>query len=526
MNWQAVLYLSPYILSAAISVWIGIYAWARRTLPGATPFALLALCEFEWTLTYIFQLIGSSLGAKLFWNNMQFLGAVLVPLGYLYFAEEYTGRGLNQPRRMRWMLGICAALVLGIIWTDSFHSLFRISPHLVFRTPFSELVFENGPAFAAYPVYAYSVMVVSTFLLVANFFSAQQIYRFQMSIVLVGVTIPWAVTMLAYFNLVPIKQHEITPIIFGISNLIIAMALFRYHLFDITPVARDLIVEKVKDAVLVIDDRMRVVDYNPAAGQLLDISRRSTPGYPHASEFPLLWKCLNDVGCGGVSSYEIDMELRGEEIYFECSVSPLYSEQGRPRGNVVILRNVTSRKLAEKELQLLAITDPLTGIYNRRHFFERAQYEIQRSRRYGKPLSVILFDVDEFKDVNDTFGHSTGDMVLMALAQRCQKGLRETDMLARFGGEEFIVLLPETDLPHACQTAERLRHSVEEMQVATWAGLAQVTISLGIASLEMPGDYSLDKLLDHADRALYYSKDKGRNCFHVWKGGTIRSEIA
>lgn len=516
MNWQATLYLLPYVLSAATSIGIGIYAWSRRTLPGATPFAALALFEAEWTLTYILQMVSASLEAKLFWNNAQFLGAVIAPLAYFGFAYEYTGRRLLHPRRTWWVLGTTAALILLVIWSDAYHGLFRISPHISAGTPFTELVFTDGRVFILYPLYGYTLMLVSTFLLIANFFSAPRLYRFQVGTVFIGIVIPWMMTVLTMLELIPLKLHEVTPLTFGVSNLIVAWALFRYRLFDVVPVARDLLLEKVSDAVIVVDDQMRVVDHNPAARELLGISRLKGLSYPHASEFPLLWQCIHHRQDPGPFPSDLRVEIQGEERYFECSISPLYDRRHLSSGKLVILRDITLRKQAEKKLRLLAITDPLTGIFNRRHFFNMAEREIQRSRRYGQPLSIILFDVDNFKEINDTFGHSTGDQVLKALALRCQKHLRDTDMLARFGGEEFVVLLPETDVDSACRTAERLRRLVEEMRVVTRKGVAQVTISLGVASAEKGSACSVDKLLEGADQALYSSKNGGRNCVHYW----------
>lgn len=167
------------------------------------------------------------------------------------------------------------------------------------------------------------------------------------------------------------------------------------------------------------------------------------------------------------------------------------------------------------EVQDLAITDSLTGLYNLRGFFELGRREVERARRFGRPLTAIMFDLDHFKRVNDTYGHATGNQVLAGLAQHCQHELREVDLLGRYGGEEFAVLLPESDLATARLVGERLRRRVEQAMLDTDRGPMRITISLGVAALDEECA-DLDDLLERADQALYAAKRAGRNRVRVW----------
>jgi diguanylate cyclase (GGDEF)-like protein len=167
------------------------------------------------------------------------------------------------------------------------------------------------------------------------------------------------------------------------------------------------------------------------------------------------------------------------------------------------------------EVQELAITDPVTGLFNRRRFLELADQEFNRSIRYQRNLSAIMLDIDNFKVVNDTFGHTIGDQVLIELAKVCQSGVRQVDILARYGGEEFIVLLPETNAQEAAMIAERLRANTESNSFTTTAGPLHITISLGVAEMEKSCE-SLSELVDRADFAQYASKDAGRNRVTCW----------
>jgi diguanylate cyclase (GGDEF)-like protein len=162
------------------------------------------------------------------------------------------------------------------------------------------------------------------------------------------------------------------------------------------------------------------------------------------------------------------------------------------------------------EVQRMAITDGLTGIYNRRHFFELAERELNRARRLNQPLAAIMLDVDRFKRVNDTYGHAVGDQVLRFVAERCTESVRSIDILGRYGGEEFAIILLATDLSGGHRVAERLRRSVADTSVPTEKGDLTVTISLGVASIS-PDDDDVASLLNRADAAMYAAKQAGRN---------------
>ncbi len=164
--------------------------------------------------------------------------------------------------------------------------------------------------------------------------------------------------------------------------------------------------------------------------------------------------------------------------------------------------------------QRLAISDGLTGLYNRRHFFVKAQEEYERSLRYDHPLSILMIDVDHFKLVNDEHGHQVGDLVLKQVAETCRKALRQVDIIGRYGGEEIVVLMPETSQEAALQAAERLRESIGALQFPDIDKPLCVTISIGVATLK--DTIELDRLLGHADQALYQAKNFGRNQVKIW----------
>ena len=181
------------------------------------------------------------------------------------------------------------------------------------------------------------------------------------------------------------------------------------------------------------------------------------------------------------------------------------------------LGRIIERFQAEQLLVKLATTDPLTGLYNRRHFFDLAEMEIARSKRYGHPLSCIMFDIDFFKRINDSYGHLFGDRVLKGMVWRCRENIRQVDIFARYGGDEFVILLLETGLQRSKQLADRLRTDFQERPLLIDEREISITLSMGVASMPGNDDLALDLLLNRADKALYASKGKGRNQFSAWE---------
>lgn len=163
-----------------------------------------------------------------------------------------------------------------------------------------------------------------------------------------------------------------------------------------------------------------------------------------------------------------------------------------------------------QKVQQLAITDELTGAYNRRYFFELLDLELARSRRYNHSISLLMIDIDHFKSVNDRYGHATGDQVLKSVCAQIDQTVRESDSLGRYGGEEFILLLPETPLDRAVEVAERLRRMVENTKMRVDGVEISVTLSIGAAAIG-PDSKDSDSLVQSADRAMYQAKEAGRN---------------
>jgi diguanylate cyclase (GGDEF)-like protein len=163
-----------------------------------------------------------------------------------------------------------------------------------------------------------------------------------------------------------------------------------------------------------------------------------------------------------------------------------------------------------QEVQSLALTDPLTGLQNRRSIFELGRIEFSRAQRMNRPFCCMMLDIDHFKQVNDNHGHQAGDLVLQEFAELCHRSIRDVDLIGRYGGEELIIILPETDRDTAVQVAERLRQSISEQRTRIDGKEIGVTVSIGVATKD-ENTLHMEALIARADQALYIAKHKGRN---------------
>lgn len=206
---------------------------------------------------------------------------------------------------------------------------------------------------------------------------------------------------------------------------------------------------------------------------------------------------------------ELDTYHFGEHKYFDVFLARMQDVSDKYSGIIIILDDITKRKMLEDQLNYLATTDALTGAHNRHSFSELGNEEITRSKRYQRPISLLMLDIDDFKRINDTFGHAVGDDVLRALSDKCLSIFRQTDIFGRIGGEEFAAILPETTLDAAQQVAERIRVALSQIKVNSSKEQISFTVSIGV--VERDEKQELSDIMNYADKALYEAKNMGKN---------------
>ena len=200
----------------------------------------------------------------------------------------------------------------------------------------------------------------------------------------------------------------------------------------------------------------------------------------------------------------------GKTYWLDLSIMPLRNHDGKVSHFVAIERDVSVQKVLQQQLAEQAERDPLTGLYNRRRFFEKTALSWNAYVESKEAFAILDFDIDFFKSVNDTYGHDTGDIVLQHIAHLLQSVCTEEDLVARIGGEEFSMILSHVTLEQALNVAERIRTTIENTPINLPSGPLKVTISIGIAVVD-PRDKTTDSVLKRADLALYQSKHSGRN---------------
>ena len=275
-------------------------------------------------------------------------------------------------------------------------------------------------------------------------------------------------------------------------------------------------------AIFTLDRTGRVDEWNRSLGRFTDIPRDRVVGMmlsmlfdaqsPTLEPEQLLAEALQNGGAQFEGRIPTSGTGQGASPRTaQALVSPLVDVDGAPTGFGVVLHDTTARTEHERRLVKLATTDPLTSAMNRRSFLEAAELELRRSTRYGRPLSVLMLDVDHFKTVNDRFGHDVGDRVLIALTEVCLRTVREVDLVARLGGEEFAILAPETALANAGTLGERLRAGIAALEVPTPDGLLRITVSIGVATRSAEGSETFAEILKRSDLSLYEAKATGRD---------------
>ena len=266
------------------------------------------------------------------------------------------------------------------------------------------------------------------------------------------------------------------------------------------------IIESADEGIVVTDSLGDIVLINPAASLLLGKSQDQIikEGFINILDDPLT--ILNQVSQSEKEIKNTTVEYKGRIL--TVSARTIFSLEGNRVGSAAMLRNITEEKLLENQLRELSTTDGLTRLFNRRYLDETLDTELSRATRYGMNLSIMMFDVDHFKRFNDDHGHDQGDRVLQTIGLLMKSTCRDTDVPCRYGGEEFLIILPNTDKDGAMILAERLRHEVE---ITAVDGL-HVTISIGVASYPNQEFKAYDKFIEAADKALYVGKEAGRNC--------------
>lgn len=356
MHWQFTPYGFPMLASALISVLLAITAWRRRPAPGALPFCLLMLAMAEWSLGYVRQLASFTLFWAHFWNNAAWVGAIAAPTLWLLFALRFTGRGRWLARQNLALLMIEPLFILLLIWTNGLHGSFENVVRLNTSGPFSALIVKYGIWYWLNIAYSYLLLLLGAFVVCSFILSSARsahLYCAQGVCLFVAVAAPWVGNVVTLSGHSPLAHLDLTPYAFLISCLAFAVGLFFFGLLDIVPVAREVVIESMRDAAIVLDAQDRVVDLNPTARGLVNCRAAQAVGKPFAQVFAAWPELLEQCGDSPGMDKEVVMG-KGESLrYFGLHISPLCRRNGHITaiGRLIVLYDITERIQTERALK-------------------------------------------------------------------------------------------------------------------------------------------------------------------------------
>ncbi len=488
---------------------LGMYSFYKRELTGAGPLGFLMLAITWWSTMYGLELLSNDLQQMRLLNSISYPAIVSLPVFVFMFVMAILDRREWFTFKRVVLLFIVPAIVNLTMWTNEFHWLFYTVSEIDTQWPFPVQKLVHGPLFWINIVYTYVLLVGSIVLLLREWFYSERPYRTQLSIILLGMAFPILVNLNYLFKILPVGYIDLTPVAFFLTSLFAALSIFRFRLFDLRPIAKETVIRNLEDGIVVIDKSDILIDVNPVSVKLLEIDGEKALGLPIDDAFSRMPALLGFIG-----STDSRSEMVIGERIVESRKTSIMSKRGRLRGHIVLLTDITDRKRIEEALKesqemyrTLATTDMLTGVLNRYSLDQLLERETERSRRHREPLSVIMFDLDDLKKINDTHGHHAGDTALKALSFQILSKIRKSDSLGRWGGDEFLIVAPSTDLDGALEMAEKLRTEIDSGE---FEAIDKLSISMGVSSLEV-GEKDYDGLLRRVDRALYESKRRGKN---------------
>lgn len=526
--WHFPPYLLLLLVGTGLALALAALVWWQYPAPGSKPFALLMVALALWQGFRVLEGAATITADKVFWAKLEYLGIAAAPLLWLLFAWAYSGRLRPFSRRVLVLLWLLPALTMPVAFTNERHGLLWTRITRTSPAPDALPVYEHGTWFWGITAYNYLLLLIGTAIIVWTTVRFPVFYRRHVGLILVGVAAPWVANVLYLTRRFPVRGLDPTPLALTLTGLVAFWVLFRSRLFDLLPVARELLIERMTDGVIVFDAHGHIVDRNPAALRLLPAAQSLAIGTPARDALAATPALVALAGRDDEGRTELHT---GDDGYLDARIAPLLTERGDRRGMLLLLRDISVQKRSEDRLRAAnvrlaeqlaanevlhsrlhdeATRDPLTGLFNRRYLREALTHALDRAAQDGQPLSVVLLDLDHFKQVNDHHGHAAGDWVLETMSTLLRTQTRDEDIVCRYGGEEFVAVLPGADTSAARVRTEQWRRELGALHVHFAGGEARVTLSAGVATYPADG-LDHDALLGAADRALYRAKQTGRN---------------
>ncbi|WP_078578818.1 histidine kinase N-terminal 7TM domain-containing diguanylate cyclase [Salipaludibacillus agaradhaerens] len=513
MHWTDIY---PYylLLMGFFSFMLAILTLRYPRTPGRFYFASLLFLSFLLVTLTAAELYHSSYTVMLWLRNSQQIPIFLSAILLLALVRSYLGKPEKTTARIVIVLSLPVIVYFSLIITDHHHHIMRTWVDITQIGSLTEInvnpTFINLMFIAYYQFVAMSAVVV----LLLNIRMFSEKLRRKFVFMFTGISIP--VWLPALSMALPFKIPGTMSISYTLAGLFVFIAFFRYQIMSVWPIAKDRIFEQMSDGIVLSDSYNRIVDINPAGEKVLHLINPDKTTHSWIGEYlPALLESypslINNYINNKDLADEIEIVEESKKIFYLVRFHPIRHSGKEEEAILTIFTDVTTKKMFENELLEKATTDYLTGLHNRRHFvdsFER--FNIVKGRCNTK-VALLLLDIDDFKIINDTYGHQTGDDVLVVFSERLRDFFSNGAAIGRIGGEEFAVCLIDKDDDEIINLARRFRdHLVNTPLHLKGHEALPVRVSIGMATA-YKGSKTFEWMHKAADEALYKAKNSGKN---------------
>lgn len=509
--------LAALAASAILCLFLGVAALARaRTKHRFYALGTLCFSAAFYAAFYAAGILQPTLQGVLFWAGFEYLGISGIAVTMFFVIRDFAGS--EQPSPWFIALVMLVPFITSVLaLTVSHHEWLYIAPHISRISGLSILGFSKGPWYWVNLLYIYAIFGYGLIEFIRTFLGDRAERKVQAAYLLAAFAVPMAGNIIYLAGWTP-AGIDAAPISFTLSAALTSASFFKHRLFNIHPLARDLVFEQMSHAAFVVAEDGTIADSNAAARELFpllaidagsDTVQTILSAHPEfgatsdaSASSPVLTICRGD----------------GTTCFLEIKRSEITGRNGRLIGQVYTLIDITESKYLQDRLEELASTDELTGLPNRRRFFELAGVELERARRHARPIGFAILDMNRFKDINDRLGHRAGDEALRLAARLCAGTLRSCDVVCRIGGDEFAFVFPECDEAGAAAAAEKIRAVIGSATFTSGSYLVTLSASIGSTGSSGPVHPDLEEMLATADRRMYQRKSRAESAAHRTSG--------
>ncbi|MEA4987859.1 MAG: diguanylate cyclase [Anaerovorax sp.] len=458
---------------------------------------------FLYNLFYLFEIVAPSLSWMKLFASVQYIGILSIPAFWVIMSLQYTNKEKYINKHLYTALFLLPAFLVLLNITNDQHHLFYLNYSADIINNLSIAEIEPGLGYRISMGYINVCFFIGNFFYLHFYLKGSKVYKKRSFIILVTSFIPWIGYWIYMLKLIPIN-FDFVPIFLAILSLLYTCAIFRSNIFETTVIARSFVFDNIAESIFVLDENNQIIDMNRKAEETFNI--KSVLVFSKNIEEVFQDNLLVKQLCNEAAvKFDCEMPINNSVHYFKCEVTPIHCRDNK--GKVVVLSENTEQVLLIKKLEYYGTTDLLTGVYNRNYFYKIAKEKVDFSKD-SKLISIIMMDLDLFKAVNDTYGHSAGDLVLKKVMRTCLATLGPEAYIGRYGGEEFIILLEGVMEDKTMQIAEGLRVQIEELKINYNNELIHITSSFGVYC---GTNHNLEFMIQVADKALYEAKKTGRN---------------